>query len=195
MIDFEQLRKVYHFGKDLSVKDIQAFFKAAEKLSFKKKEILIHEGTKNNTVFYIRKGLVRCYYVNDKGDEITFRLIPEHDMVINSDLILFNQPSKFYYQAFESTKTYAIDYDILQAIIANNGTYKSNRKFVYQELLRQAQQRIESFVLYTPEERYELYLKDFPNLVNRVPDKYIANILGITPVSLSRIRKRIASKK
>lgn len=195
MIDFEQLRKVYQFGKDLSIKDVQAFFKAAENLSFKKKDILIQEGTQKNKVFYIRKGLVRCYYINDKGDEVTFRLIPEQHIVINSDLILFKKPSKFYYQAIESTKTYAIDYDILQSIIASNGKYESNRKFVYQELLRQAQQRIESFVLHTPEERYELYLKDFPNIVNRVPDKYIANILGITPVSLSRIRKRIASKK
>ena len=195
MIDFEQLRKVYQFGKDLSIKDIQAFFKAAENLSFKKKDILIQEGTQKNKFFYIRKGLVRCYYINDKGDEVTFRLIPEQHIVINSDLILFKKPSKFYYQAIESTKTYAIDYDILQSIIASNGKYESNRKFVYQELLRQAQQRIESFVLHTPEERYELYLKDFPNIVNRVPDKYIANVLGITPVSLSRIRKRIASKK
>lgn len=195
MIDFEQLRKVYQFGKDLSIKDIQAFFKAAENLSFKKKDILIQEGAQKSKVFYIHKGLVRCYYINDKGDEITFRLIPEHNIVINSDLILFKKSSKFYYQAIEPTKTYAIDYDILQSMIASNGKYESNRKFVYQELLRQAQQRIESFVLHTPEERYELYLKDFPNIVNRVPDKYIANVLGITPVSLSRIRKRIASKK
>lgn len=55
--------------------------------------------------------------------------------------------------------------------------------------------RVDSFVLLSPEERYKKYVKDFPEIVNRVPDKHIANVLRITPVSLSRIRKRIATKK
>mgnify|MGYP000483322161 CR=1 FL=1 len=45
------------------------------------------------------------------------------------------------------------------------------------------------------DEHYKKYIKDFPGIVNRAPDKHIANVLGITSVSLSRIRKRIASKK
>jgi hypothetical protein len=61
--------------------------------------------------------------------------------------------------------------------------------------LKQTFGRIDSFVLLSPEERYKKYIKDFPGIVNRAPDKHIANVLGITPVSLSRIRKRIASEK
>jgi DNA-directed RNA polymerase subunit F len=61
--------------------------------------------------------------------------------------------------------------------------------------MRQAFQRVESFVFLSPEERYQKYVEDHPNIINRAPDKYIANILGITPVSLSRIRSRIASKR
>lgn len=53
----------------------------------------------------------------------------------------------------------------------------------------------ESFILYSAEERYLNFVKNNPDIVNRVPGKYIANVLGITPVSLSRIRKRIAQKK
>ncbi|CAN0600388.1 unnamed protein product, partial [Ectocarpus sp. 12 AP-2014] len=56
-------------------------------------------------------------------------------------------------------------------------------------------ERVESFVFLSPEERYKKYVKDNPNIINRAPDMYIANILGITAVSLSRIRNRIASKK
>lgn len=61
--------------------------------------------------------------------------------------------------------------------------------------MKRAFQRIESFVFLSPEERYKKYVKDYPNVIDRAPDKYIANVLGITPVSLSRIRTRIASKK
>jgi len=70
-----------------------------------------------------------------------------------------------------------------------------NRTFMGKRLMKQAFQRIGSFVFLTPEERYKKYIKDYPNVVNRAPNKYIAHVLGITPTSLSRIRKRIATKK
>ena len=56
-------------------------------------------------------------------------------------------------------------------------------------------QRLETFVLMNAEERYEDFIKKNPTLSNRVPDEYLANVLGITPVSLSRIRARIVNKK
>ena len=60
--------------------------------------------------------------------------------------------------------------------------------------MREAHLRIEGFILYTPEERYIKFIEKYPDINNRVPDKYIANVLGITPVSLSRIRARIIEK-
>ncbi len=61
--------------------------------------------------------------------------------------------------------------------------------------MKQAFQRVESFVLLSPEERYLKYMQDYPSVINRAPDKYIANVLGITPVSLSRIKGRITAKR
>ena len=66
---------------------------------------------------------------------------------------------------------------------------------ILRKMIFKVKERLETFVLLNPEERYLKFIKDFPDLTNRVPDKYIANVLGITPVSLSRIRKRISSKK
>ena len=177
------------------MKDVQILLKAASSKSFKKKELLIKENSSKNEIYYIRSGLVRCYYVNDKGEDITFQLIPEHLIVVNFDVVLYDQPSRFYFEAFEPTQTFSMNYDTLQSIFESNMKFESNRKYVFQKIIRQMLKRLESFVLYSPEERYQLYIKDYPNIVKRVPDKYIANVLGITPVSLSRIRKRIAEKK
>ena len=88
-----------------------------------------------------------------------------------------------------------MDYDLAQKIIENNPKLEKSRKFFLQKMLKDALERIESFVLYSPEERYVKYVESKPDIINRVPNKYIANVLGMTPVSLSRIRKRIASKK
>jgi CRP-like cAMP-binding protein len=87
-----------------------------------------------------------------------------------------------------------LDYDVLQDIVSANPKLDANRKYVLQQMLKEALGRIDTFVLMSPEERYLAYVDQNPEIVNRVPDKYIANVLGITPVSLSRIRKRVAKK-
>ena len=62
-------------------------------------------------------------------------------------------------------------------------------------MMKLQHERLKSFVLLNPEERYLDFIKKNPSLVNRVPGKYIANVLGITPVSLSRIRARVVNQK
>jgi CRP-like cAMP-binding protein len=195
MIDLNSLKQIYTFGKELSLSDIKILFKSAKKLSFEKRELLINEGTKENKMFFIIKGLVRCYFINDKGEEITFSLIPENYPVVNADMILYNQPSRFYYEALEPTVTYANNFNVVDELAAKYPKLEANRKHLFRRFMRESMNRVESFVLLSPEERYLQFIKDYPSLNNRVQDKYIANTLGMTPVSLSRIRKRIASKK
>ena len=110
-------------------------------------------------------------------------------------LALFNEPAQHYFQALEPTTAFCIDYDKVQAIVTENPKLEANRKFILQNMLKEALLRIDSFVMMTPEERYIDFISSKSDIANRVPDKFIAHVLGITPVSLSRIRKRIASKK
>ncbi len=164
--------------------------------SFGKGEILIQEGSKEKNVFFIRKGLVRSFVISEKADEITFQIYAEHQIFANAHAILFNEPSKFYYQALEHTKVFTVDYnDFLRLTSKNPDLLEINRTYFGEKIIKQAFQRVESFVFLSPEERYKKFVKDNPGIVNRAPDKYIANVLGITPVSLSRIRNRMANKK
>tara|TARA_B110000459_G_scaffold203522_1_gene260346 strand:- start:3699 stop:4031 length:333 start_codon:yes stop_codon:yes gene_type:complete len=110
-------------------------------------------------------------------------------------MILFDQPSRYYYECLEDTKTLSIDFEKVQNIIESNPKLERNRKYFARNAMKKMLQRLESFVLLNAEERYEDFIKKNPTLSNRVPDKYIAHVLGITPVSLSRIRARIATKK
>jgi CRP-like cAMP-binding protein len=195
MVDIDKLRQIYKFGKELSIEDAGILIKSAKSKSFKKKEIIIEEGTLKKDVYFIRSGLVRAYCINDKGDEITFGLIAENQILTNIDIILFDQPSRFYYECIEDTKTFSIDFDKVQNIIERNPKLERNRKFFARNAMKKMLQRLETFVLMNAEERYEDFIKNNPTLSNRVPDKYLANVLGITPVSLSRIRARIVKRK
>lgn len=164
--------------------------------SVEKGEILIQRGSTKKEVFFIRKGLVRSFFINENVDEITFHLFPEYQIFANVHAVLFEEPSKFSYQAIESTKVYVIDYDLFHKVASENPKlFAQNRKLFGPKIMKQAFLRIESFVLLSPEERYLKYMNDYPTVIKRAPDKYIANVLGITPVSLSRIRKRIMERK
>jgi CRP-like cAMP-binding protein len=195
MIDFEQLKQLYNLGSNLTISDIQVILKSSKVQSLEAGEFLITEGQKRKEVFWVRKGLVRVYRVNDKGEETTTMLRWENQPVASPSLILLNQPAQQYFQALEPTEVFRLNYDKLQKIIDGNPKLEVNRKYMLQNILKEALQRIDSFILQSPEERYLDFIRTKPDILNRVPNKYIANILGITPVSLSRIRKRIASKK
>ncbi|HHP7242971.1 MAG TPA: Crp/Fnr family transcriptional regulator [Cyclobacteriaceae bacterium] len=165
---------------------------------FDKGEIIIPRGSTLNEIYFIRKGLVRSYSDAQTPDqeEITFQLFPENNIFANTHTIILKETCRFSFQALEPTKVYVIDYEhFVDATSKDLNLLNMNRTFMGKRLMKQAFQRIESFVFLTPEERYKKYIKDYPNVVNRAPDKYIANVLGITPTSLSRIRKRIATKK
>ena len=195
MIDLKKLQQIYQFGKVLKLKDIRILQKSARKASLNKKEFLLEAGSTKNDVYFIRSGLVRCFFINEFGKETTFSLFQENHLVFNVDMILDKRPSRYYYETLEPSKVSYVDYNLLDTLVSKYPKLEFNRKFFSQKVIRDINKRLESFVLLTPEERYLAFIKENPKLTNRVPDKYIANILGITPVSLSRIRKRIISKK
>ena len=180
----------------MKIKFLYKLLRNLSSKTFDKGEIIISEGDKNNSVFYIRKGLVRSFLINEKGEEITFQLFAEKQIFGNVHAILFNEPSKFTFETYEKTKVYFSDFKTFQDLNTTNSDFLKIDNGVFgRQILKQAFQRIDSFVFLSPEKRYNQYLKDYPNIINRVPDKYIANVLGITPVSLSRIRQRISKKK
>lgn len=180
----------------MNIKQLYELLKNLDSKTFDKGEIVINEGDKKNNIYYIRKGLIHSYLINDKGEEITFQLFAEKQIFGNAHTILFNEPSRFTFKTLEKTKVYFTDVKTFQDLsITHSNVLKIDTGIFGRQILKQAFQRIDSFVFLSPEKRYQQYLKDYPNIINRVPDKYIANVLGITPVSLSRIRNRISKKK
>ncbi len=180
----------------MKIRSLLSLFRSVRIKKFDKGELLINQGSTEKEVFFIRKGLVRSYYTNKKLEDITFQLYPEYNALVNIHALLFDEPSKFIYEAYEPTKAYIISYEALMELTSKNSDLlEMNRRFIGRKALKQVFQRVESFVCQSPEERYEKYVRDYPNIINRAPDKYIANVLGITPVSLSRIRNRISTKK
>ena len=157
-------------------------------------ETYIREGETNRKVAFISQGIIRVYAINDNGSESTLFLRWEGQVIASHDCILHGKPSRFIYEALEPVSLLEVNYDVLEKTLTTFRHYEPLRTFFLMAMLSDSLKSIESFVTQSPEERYRSLVAGRIDVVNRVPDKYIASMLGITPVSLSRIRRRINSK-
>ena len=161
----------------------------SEYLSVPSKAILLEEGKVAEKLYLIRKGCLRLFFYNE-GKDITFQFFLEGDFVASFDSLYKRTPSLFYLESIEPTELTAIRREDFYNLINNNLSFRQ----LYEEKLidrfHAYQQLFLSRIKNTPQRRYEELLKEYPNIIQRVPQHYIASYLGITPVSLSRIRNR-----
>ncbi len=175
--------------------DTQPLFNMTKMVSLDANEVYIRRGDTNRKLAFIEKGIMRSYSIKDNGDDATLFLRWEGQFIASHDTIIHRKPSRFIYRTLEPVILLEMDYDILESILKTYPEYEPLRNFFLMRMLAETLQMMESFVMQSPEERYRELLAERFNVVNRVPGKYIASMLGITPVSLSRIRKRMYVKQ
>jgi len=195
MKEFDKIKLFYDLSKDLTIGDIQEILNITKRKKYSPNEYLFEAGSLKKKIYFIHTGLVRVFVVNAKGEDITTMIRKESELVTSPNVILFNRPSKAFAETLESTEVFEIDYEALESILDKNPKLETNRTVVILDILKDTLEIMDSFILRSPEERYLDYIEKNPDIINRTPIKYIAHILGMTPVSLSRIRKRIADKK
>ena len=158
--------------------------------TYPKGHILLKAGKIESNIYFVRKGIVRAYSQTPEN-EITFWFGKEGDPVISMKSYVSNQIGYEDIELLEDCELYQLKAENLQKLfeqdihIANWG-----RKFAEQELVK-TEERLISRQFRTATERYNELLKNYPYLVQRVPLGHIASYLGITQVSLSRIRAEI----
>lgn len=175
--------------KGNSFSDIAELQVRFNNLSIPSKTILLEEGIVADKLYLIRNGCLRLFFYNE-GKDITFQFFFEGDFVASFDSLHKRTPSLFYLESIEPTELTAIKRDDFYTLINNDF---SLRKLYEEKLIDRFhtyQQLFLSRIKNTPQQRYEELLKEYPNIIKRVPQHYIASYLGITPVSLSRIRNR-----
>jgi CRP-like cAMP-binding protein len=162
-------------------------------LKLKKKQHFVEAGEVCETLGFILSGSVRFYHLID-GNDITGYFCFENEYVSSYRSFLTGQASENYIQAIEPTIILTVSKRNWQLMLNNPMlAYKMERfgRLLAEHYLICYEERVNSFITQTPEERYLKLLETGRDVLQRMPQHYIANFLGITPVSLSRIRKRI----
>ncbi len=153
------------------------------------KTIVLQEGKISRTMFFIEKGCLRTW-VNNDGKEITTQFFFEGDSVSSIESFITNQPSLYSIESLEPCILQTILKNDFQNIIENSSELKKKLEAHLFKRLFQSQQLLYSFLRNNPQQRYDELIVKHPHILQRIPQHYIASYLGITPVSLSRIRNR-----
>jgi CRP-like cAMP-binding protein len=161
---------------------------------FKKGESLLHAGEICQFTYFVNKGLLRMYSLDKNGKEHIIQFAPENWMISDRSSLFFNEKSHFYIDAIEETEVIMLhsNYFTELSILFPNTVY--NIDLLLQKHVRNLQDRVRSLLSDTAEERYLHFIKMYPDILQRVPQWMVASYLGITPESLSRVRKNLTKK-
>ena len=156
-----------------------------------KKNIDLHPiGHVCRNLYFVKKGLLRIYYLKDDID-VTESFEFENSIVARADSLFQAKPSRKAIQAIEESNLIAINGASLFKLYDTHPALERLFRMVFEQAYVQSVDRMEHIQFHSAKERYENLLEESPKIIQRIPLKFIASYLGITQVSLSRIRADI----
>ena len=185
----ETLKQTIISTVTLSQDDLNFTLNLFKPISLKKDDYFLELGKRCNHVAFIKSGILRIFYPNDKGEEITCYFSLPNEFVTSFSSFSNQSPSIENIQAILPSELLIIskqDLDMLYQKIPS--TQEFGRKAA-ENLAMIMEKRMVLFQSHSAEERYQFLLKNSPILIQTVPLQYLASYLGITPQHLSRLRK------
>ncbi len=154
---------------------------------YPKKHLLCKEGTVCDSFYIITSGITRMFY-NKEGMDVTIHFSTENEAAGVYESFAKRNKSKFSIETLEPVIAYKITYDNFNKLLNENAKVERYFRFFIQKLHINLIERINDSYFYNAKERYEKFFSQKPELFQKVPLKYIASYLNITPETLSRIR-------
>ena len=159
-----------------------------------KSDFLLKEGDVCSHFFFVEKGLLRLYALNEEGKENILQFATENWIVSDRGSVYFQQPSTYYIDAVEDTLVIMLDEDFINKVSKINTDFRRKNEHLLQKHIRQLYKRISQLLGASAKRRYLDFVNMYPDIMLRVPQWMISSYLGITPESLSRVRKALAEE-
>ncbi|WP_321368803.1 Crp/Fnr family transcriptional regulator [uncultured Draconibacterium sp.] len=158
----------------------------------KKGEFFLKHGNQCRKIGRLVKGVLRGFVLDVDGNEITTHFYREGDMVIGS--YIPNVQTQMNIQALDECELSIADYATIMAHVNVDSEITKVITEAFKQLNTQLQSRLVALLNLDSLQKYELFLEEYPGLINRIPHYHIAHFLGITPTQLSRARKDFINK-
>lgn len=175
-----------------SIELLHGIFKPKE---IKKDMFFLKEGESSKEIGFITKGAFRSYYIDKTGDDITKYFFYEGGILFSYVAYLSQKEAMYYIQALEDSEILVAKISDFEKIVEGNYKLLLFYKKMIDSILVMKEEHASSFKLLPSTERYKQFLAVYPGLEKRIKQCHLASYLGITPVSLSRIRKKLNINK
>ena len=171
----------------LSQQAIEYLNENLKQIEVSKKKFILKEGRVCYNIYFVEKGLLRCFY-NKNGKEINSWFMKEGDVIFSVESFINQTPSYENIQTIEDSVLYYIEYNQLQFLYQHCLEFNFIGRVLTEKYYRLSEQRLYSLRMQKAVERYHFLMDIFPQIILRVPSKYISSYLGVTEETLSRIR-------
>ncbi|SDH74974.1 Crp/Fnr family transcriptional regulator [Mucilaginibacter sp. P25] len=157
----------------------------------KKRRTLLSEGDKSRYIYFVEKGALRSFTVDKDGVEHVIQLAIEEHWIADLYSFVTKAAGNINIEAIEDSEVWLLPHHELELLYEQIPALERYFRQLFQRAYVSLQQRLNLTVSSNAEDRYRQLLQDFPQIAARIPLIYIASFLGITPESLSRIRKQL----
>ena len=176
-----------------SEKELSKSFFIPKKI--RKKQYMLQEGDVCRYINFVEKGFLRCYTVDDKGNEHILQFAFEGWWIADQYSFLTNTPSRYNIDALEDCELLLLTKESEEHMLGELPKLERYFRLLLQNSLIATFRRLESSLSDTAEEKYNRLLENCPTIAERVPQHMLASAMGITPETLSRIRKQMSLRK
>lgn len=184
-------KEIFHNIVSVNEKDLVQLSNLFVEREYMHNEMLVKAGEKWNKVFFIHKGIIRLFYMNLEGQEYNKGFFWENQLVWPIAPSARKSDSLFNISALENVTVSVCDFSSFHSWLTHHG-YWEKFALLYTELFLEDKFRREyEFLINSATERFRQFCTSYPALVGRIPDYHLASYLGITNVTLSRIKKSI----
>lgn len=158
-------------------------------------DFLFHQAEYEPNLFWIRKGLVKMAFFQSDGKEFVKSFLVENELAGSLLSVVFEKPSPYACICLESSLITKIPYAMIRELTNQSLAMKEIELSFIQQLTARKEDREYQFLCLTPEQRYLTFIEQYPSVYRRISQIELARFLGITPVALSRIKKRCRQKE
>jgi CRP-like cAMP-binding protein len=184
----EQIKAYFNRYVEFIDSEIDAIYPKLKLKTFQKKEYILKEGQVCKNKYFILNGLVRSFYIDDKGNEKITQFAIENWWITNMESFVAETPSLSSIQTLEKTQVLMINKEELEKLFVSIPKLERLFRIVTENMLIAIQRRNDIYLQMKSKSRYEDLIKHFPNFSQRVPQYMIASYLEITPEYLSELK-------
>lgn len=180
---------------ELTQEEQQIVLSKFETASYKTKTILLEQGENGSCTYFVNKGIIRNYTVDDNGAEHIISFASPGWWITDMYSFLAGKPSHSFIEVIDDAEVMIITRENQDLLYESVPKLERYFRILIENSLIANQQRLIDKLSLTAEERYENFQKKYPDVKNCLPQKHIASYIGVTPEFFSKMKSKLLKKK